>query len=86
MCLAEPTDGNLAIGQRGKVELVITDKGKNRTLICSERRVSMLLKRMGPVLDYIFRKPCLFLLNPAMKSFGEGTVTVTDCRCEAWDL
>ncbi len=37
VCLAEPTGGNLSIGQRGKIELVITVKGKQPTLPVRQR-------------------------------------------------
>ena len=76
VCLAEPTDGNLAIGQRGKVELVITTKGK--TAHSSKPKAGInALEKMLPVLDYIFNT-----MPETVKSsdvFGEGTVTVTNC-------
>ena len=76
VCLAEPTDGNLAIGQRGKVELVIRTKGKTAHSSVPKEGINA-LEKMGPVLDYIFKTMPLSLKSSDV--FGEGTVTVTDC-------
>ena len=75
--LAEPTNGDLAIGQRGKIELVIRTKGK--TAHSSDPKAGInALEKMIPVLEYIFREmPQTMTSDPA---FGEGTVTVTDCK------
>ena len=77
VCLAEATDGNLAIGQRGKIELVIKTKGKTAHSSKPKEGINA-LEKMVPVLDYIFNT-----MPGTVKSsdiFGEGTVTVTDCR------
>ena len=77
VCLAEPTDGNLSIGQRGKVELVIKTKGKTAHSSNPAEGINA-LEKMLPVLDYIFNT-----MPGTVKSstvFGEGTVTVTDCK------
>ena len=74
---AEPTDGELAIGQRGKIELVIKTSGKTAHSSNPKEGINA-LQKMLPVMDYIFEK-----MPASMKShplFGEGTVTITDCR------
>ncbi len=83
VCLAEPTDSNLAIGQRGKVELVITTKGETAHSSNPGAGINA-LEKMIPVLDYIFRT-----MPQNMKSdplFGDGTVTVTDCKVKPGSL
>ena len=81
--LAEPTNGDLAVGQRGKIELVITTKGRTAHSSTPKEGINA-LEKMLPVLEYIFRK-----MPETVKSdeiFGEGTVTVTNCRVKPGSL
>ncbi len=81
--LAEPTGGDLAIGQRGKIELVIKTKGRTAHSSVPKEGINA-LEKMIPVMNYIFNE-----MPSSMKSspvFGDGTVTVTDCRVKPGSL
>ena len=83
VCLAEPTDSAISIGQRGKIELVIKTEGKTAHSSNPGSGINA-LEKMIPVLEYIFRTmPDTMKSNPI---FGEGTVTVTDCKVKPGSL
>ncbi len=81
--LAEPTEGDVAIGQRGKIELVITTKGKTAHSSNPKAGINA-LEKMLTVLDYIFNTMPKNLKSSPV--FGEGTVTVTDCKVKPGTL
>ena len=79
LCLqAEPTNGQLNLGHRGKVELVVTTLGKS---VHSSRPWQGInaLEKMMPVLDHVFRQ-----MNPNLPEhpiLGKCSVTVTNLIC-----
>lgn len=79
LCLqAEPTNGQLNLGHRGKVELVVTTRGKS---VHSSRPWQGInaLEKMMPVLDHVFNE-----MNPNLPGhpiLGKCSVTVTNLIC-----
>lgn len=81
--LAEPTNGDLAIGQRGKIELVVKTYGRTAHSSVPAEGVNA-LEKMLPVIEYVFNKmPEKMKSNPF---FGDGTVTITDCTVQPGKL
>jgi len=81
--LCEPTGLELVLGQRGKVELVVTTKG--RTSHSSNPKAGInALEKMLPVLDYIFNK-----MNGTATThelLGDSSATVTNLVCRPGGL
>ncbi|MDR0451127.1 MAG: M20/M25/M40 family metallo-hydrolase [Treponema sp.] len=74
--LGEPTGGKVALGQRGKVELVITTSGKIAHSSQPALGINS-LEKMLPVIRYIFEDLPLRLKHDL--PMCEGSVTITDC-------
>ncbi|MDR1514254.1 MAG: M20/M25/M40 family metallo-hydrolase [Synergistaceae bacterium] len=74
--LCEPSSGKVALGHRGKIELVVTAYGK--TAHSSQPRQGInALQKMIPVMRYVFEDlPGLLKSDPVL---GESSVTITDC-------
>ena len=74
--LSEPTSNNLALGHRGKVEIVVKTFGK--TAHSSQPKLGInAFEKMLPVADAIFHK-----MGNNLKSdpvFGESSITITNC-------
>lgn len=74
--LCEASRNNLALGHRGKVELVVTTYGK----IChssSPKRGINALDLMRPILDHIFTEDGIRILTD--EKLGTGSITITNC-------
>lgn len=74
--LCEPSSGKIALGHRGKVELVVTTHGK--TAHSSRPKLGInALQKMIPVMNYVFDEmPETLRDHPIL---GESSVTITDC-------
>ena len=74
--LCEPSSGRIALGHRGKVELVVTTHG--RTAHSSQPKQGInALEKMLPVMRYVFDEmPAKLQGHPVL---GESSVTITDC-------
>lgn len=74
--LCEPSSGRVALGHRGKVELVVKTTGK--TAHSSQPRQGVnALEKMLPVMQYIFDEmPKTLKGHPVL---GDNSVTITDC-------
>jgi putative selenium metabolism hydrolase len=74
--LCEPSSGKVALGHRGKIELVVTAYGK--TAHSSQPRQGInALQKMIPVMQYVFEEmPGLLKSDPVL---GDSSVTITDC-------
>jgi len=74
--LCEPTSNNLALGHRGKVEIVVKTFGK--TAHSSQPKLGInAFEKMIPVADAIF-----YRMGSKLKSdpvFGESSITITNC-------
>jgi putative selenium metabolism hydrolase len=74
--LGEPSGGGIALGQRGKVELVVTTRGK--TAHSSEPSLGInSLEKMLPVMRYIFDEMSSRFKGNTPQA--ENCVTITDC-------
>lgn len=74
--LAEPSANDVALGHRGKVELVVKTYG--RTAHSSSPHLGInALERMVPILDAIFAKKGINLKTDPL--LGETAITVTNC-------
>ena len=74
--LSEPSSGNIALGQRGKVELVVATHGKTAHSSQPHQGINA-LQKMIPVMTYVFEKlPEKFKSDPVL---GNSSATVTDC-------
>ena len=75
--LCEPSGNDLALGHRGKIEIVVKTKGK--TAHSSQPKLGInALEKMIPVLEYIFTKNEVdFKSHPVL---GSGSITVTNCK------
>ena len=81
--LCEPTGLNVALGQRGKVEIVVKTKGKSAHSSIPRAGINA-LEKMMPVLDHIFNKMGQNLCTHPL--LGESAVTVTDLTCRPGKL
>ncbi len=81
--LCEPTGLELVLGQRGKVELVVTTKG--RTAHSSNPKAGInALEKMVPILDYIFNK--MNGTGTRHELLGHSSATVTNLVCRPGGL
>ncbi len=74
--LCEPSSGDLALGHRGKIELVVTTHGRSAHSSEPKRGINA-LEKMLPVLQGIFNE-----LQDHLKTdpvLGESSMTVTNC-------
>ncbi len=75
--LCEPSSNDLALGHRGKVEIVVRTKGKTAHSSQPELGVNA-LEKMIPVLKSVFEKKGIKLnSNPVL---GSSSITVTNCK------
>ncbi len=75
--LCEPTGNDLALGHRGKVEIVVNTKGKTAHSSQPELGINA-LEKMIPVLKAVFAKDGINLKsNPIL---GSSSITVTSCK------
>lgn len=72
--LAEPSNGNLAIGQRGKVELVIDVHGKVAHSSAPEEGINA-LEKAQPIIEAAFHN---FYEPSVTHEMGKSSMTVTD--------
>lgn len=77
--LAEPTNGRINLGHRGKVELVIQTLGKTAHSSRPWQGINA-LEKMLPILDFIFNEMGPGL--PVHPELGQCSVTVTNCVCK----
>ena len=81
--LCEPTGLDLVLGQRGKVEIVVTTKGHMAHSSTPQAGIKA-LEKMMPVLEHIFQK------TDQKKSrhplLGDSSITVTNLVCKPGDL
>ncbi len=81
--LSEPTHGQVTLGHRGKVEIVITTRGETAHSSTPWAGVNA-LQLMTPVLDHIFNiMPESFLSHPEL---GKASITVTNLVCRPGGL
>ncbi len=81
--LCEPTGLELVLGQRGKVELVVTTKG--RTSHSSNPKAGInALEKMVPILDCIFNK--MNGTGTSHELLGDSSATVTNLVCRPGGL
>ncbi|MDR1967028.1 MAG: M20/M25/M40 family metallo-hydrolase, partial [Synergistaceae bacterium] len=74
--LCEPTSGKVALGHRGKVELVATTHGKTAHSSQPHQGVNA-LQKMIPVMEYVFGEmPGKLKSHPVL---GDSSITITDC-------
>ena len=74
--LCEASQNNLALGHRGKVELVVKAYGKMCHSSSPKRGVNA-LSEMMPILEHIFTEKGIDIrVDPKL---GEGSITVTNC-------
>ena len=74
--LCEPSSNDLAIGHRGKVEIVVTTKGQTAHSSQPELGINA-LEKMIPVLESVFAKKGINLKSDPV--LGDSSVTVTNC-------
>ncbi len=74
--LSEPTSNDLALGHRGKIEIVVKTQGK--TAHSSQPKLGInALEKMLPVMDKVF-----YGMSDSLKSdpvLGESSITITNC-------
>jgi putative selenium metabolism hydrolase len=74
--LAEPTSNDLALGHRGKIEIVVKTQGK--TAHSSQPKLGInALEKMLPVMDTVFHR-----MSDKLKAdpvLGESSITITNC-------
>ena len=74
--LCEPSSGRVALGHRGKVELVVKTMGKTAHSSQPKQGINA-LEKMLPVMQYIFEEmPGTLKAHPVL---GDNSVTITDC-------
>lgn len=74
--LCEPSSGKVALGHRGKVELVITTHGRMAHSSQPKQGINA-LQKMLPVMQYVFEEmPAKLKSHPIL---GESSITITDC-------
>lgn len=74
--LCEPSSGRVALGHRGKVELVVKTMGKTAHSSQPKQGINA-LEKMLPVMQYIFKEmPKTLKGHPVL---GDNSVTITDC-------
>ena len=74
--LCEPSSGRVALGHRGKVELVVKTMGKTAHSSQPKQGINA-LEKMLPVMQYIFEEmPKTLKGHPVL---GDNSVTITDC-------
>ena len=74
--LCEPSSGRIALGHRGKVELVVTTHGRTAHSSQPQQGINA-LEKMLPVMQYVFDEmPEKLKSHPVL---GESSVTITDC-------
>lgn len=76
--LAEPTNGHINLGHRGKVEMVIQTFGKTAHSSRPWQGINA-LEKMLPVLNQIFTEISPNL--PSHPELGQCSITVTNCIC-----
>ncbi len=81
--LCEPTGLELVLGQRGKVELVVTTKGRTSHSSNPQAGINA-LEKMVPVLDYIFNK--MNQTSTSHELLGDSSATVTNLVCRPGGL
>jgi putative selenium metabolism hydrolase len=83
--LCEPTDLDIKLGHRGKVEIVVTTRGKTAHSSTPSAGINA-LEKMLPILDIIFNKMPLTL--PTDPEFGDDCITVTNLICKpgTWSI
>jgi putative selenium metabolism hydrolase len=81
--LAEPTTGNINLGHRGKVEIVLKTQGRTAHSSQPLRGINA-LEKMLPVLDQIFNKMSRDL--PGHPDLGQSSITVTNLVCRPGTL
>ena len=72
--LGEPSDGNLAIGQRGKIELVIEVYGKVAHSSAPQEGINAVEKAL-PIMDAIMHN---FGSEPLVHEMGKTSMVITD--------
>ena len=74
--LCEPSSGDVALGHRGKIELVVTTHGRAAHSSQPKQGINA-LEKMLPVLDAVFHAlQANLATHPVL---GESSMTVTDC-------
>jgi putative selenium metabolism hydrolase len=81
--LCEPTGLEVVLGQRGKVELVVTTKGRTAHSSRPDAGINA-LEKMLPILDFIFNK--MSKTGSNHKLLGDSSVTVTNLVCRPGGL
>lgn len=81
--LCEPTGLDVVLGQRGKVELVVTTKGRTAHSSRPEAGINA-LEKMVPILDHIFNK--MSKSTTSHDLLGDSSVTVTNLVCRPGGL
>jgi putative selenium metabolism hydrolase len=76
--LAEPTNGRIYLGHRGKVELVVTTRGRTAHSSQPWQGINA-LEKMLPVLDRIFNQ--MGQGFPGHLDLGQRSITVTNLVC-----
>ncbi len=77
--LCEPTGLDLALGQRGKVEIVVKTKGQTAHSSTPQAGINA-LEKMMPVLDRIFTK--MSQKKSRHPLLGDSSITVTNLVCK----
>jgi len=77
--LCEPTGLALALGQRGKVEIVVKTKGRAAHSSTPQAGINA-LEKMMPVLDHIFNK--MSQKKSRHPLLGDSSITVTNLVCK----
>ncbi len=75
--LCEPSTNDLAIGHRGKVEIVVKTKGQTAHSSQPELGINA-LEKMIPILESVFAKKGINLKSDPV--LGDSSVTVTNCK------
>lgn len=74
--LCEPSSGKIALGHRGKVELVVTTTGKTAHSSQPQQGINA-LEKMLPIMAFVFNEmPATMKAHPVL---GHNSVTITDC-------
>ena len=81
--LAEPTSGRIHLGHRGKVELVLTTRGRTAHSSAPWMGINA-LEKMTPVLEHIFNKVGPNL--PSHPQLGKCSITITNLVCRPGTL
>jgi putative selenium metabolism hydrolase len=77
--LAEPTNGRINLGHRGKVEILVRTRGKTAHSSSPWMGVNA-IEKMVPVLEAVFQEIAPSL--PSDPELGRSTITVTKVVCE----